>query len=193
MHVTITYDAQALRTAIAGLDAAAAGAFRAQLAAAINVAGKAAHQAIIGPLKAQTGLRGSTIPRAIHDLPAGGVNSLSYSLVTRGGDISLKYFGAREGGAGVTAHPRGQATFERGAFIKSGPKGNRRASPKLDGQVYRNVAGGRWRGKISKVKSGVYIPQEMVRGAVVKAFEGVVGAQLDPAVGRVMALIAGRL
>ncbi len=192
MHVAITYDSKALRTVIAGLDAAAAGEFRTQLAGAINMAGRAAHQAILEPLKAQTGLPGSTIPRAVHDRPAG-AGGLMYSLVTRGGDISLKYFGAHEGGGGVTASPRGKATFVGGAFIKSGRRGNRRAAAKLNGHVYRNVAGGKWRGKIAKVKSGVYIPQEMVRGAVVKAFETVVATRLDPAVGRVMTMIAGRL
>lgn len=191
MHIAITYNAQAFRTVIAGMDAAAAGAFRAQVASALNAAGRAAHHAIIAPLKAQTGLTGGTIPRAIHDRPAD-AGGLAYSLVTRGGDISLKYFGAHEGGGGVTARPRGATTYFGGAFLTSGRKGHRRKSPKLGGHVYRNVDGGRWGGKIAKVKSGVYIPQEMVRGAVVKAFEGVVAARLDPAVGRVMTLIAGR-
>lgn len=191
MHIAITYDPAAFRTVIAGMDAAAAGAFRTQVAKALNDAGRAAHHAIIAPLKAQTGLKGGTIPKAVHDQSAS-AGSLAYSLITRGGDISLKYFGAREGGGGVTAHPRGSTAYFGGAFITSGRKGHRRKSPKLGGHVYRNVAGGRWGGKIEKVKSGVYIPQEMVRGAVVKAFEGVVASQLDPAVARVMTLIAGR-
>jgi hypothetical protein len=190
MRVVVTFNSKALDAAIAGLDAVASGAFRTQLSEAVNFVGQAIHHGLVDPLKHQTGLTGSTIPRALHDMPAG-AGGLAYQIATRGGDISLKYFGAREAGGGVTAHPRGVQTQFDGAFIRSGRAGNRRASPKLNGQVYRNVDDGRWGGHIQKVKSGVFIPQEMVRGAALNVFNTVVASQLEPRVAAVMTMIAG--
>jgi hypothetical protein len=190
MRLLVTYDAAAFRTMIAGMDAAASGAFRTHLAGVINEIGREIHAGLIDPMKHQVGLHGSTIPRAIHDLEAG-AGGLAYTLMTAGGDISLRYFGAHEGGGGVSAHPRDKQTFYSGTFIKSGPRGKRAPSPKLNGQVYRNVAGGKWGGAIQKVKSGVFIPEEMVRGAARAVFEKTVASRLPAEVGRLMTLIVG--
>ncbi len=192
MQIIVTFNAKALDQAIAGLDAAGQGAFRTQLAGAINTVGHAVHEAIIPPMMTQTGLTTGTIPRAIHDHP-GGAGGLSYTLATRGGNISLRYFGAHETGGGVTAYPRGRSTSYPGAFIRSGRPGNRHPSPKLNGQVYKNIAGGKWGGKIKKIKSGVFIPEEMVRGAAKAVFETVVATQLEPAIASIMTIIAGRI
>jgi hypothetical protein len=67
MRLVVTYDSKALQTATKGLDEAASGKLRTRLLAVINQVGEAAHEALIDPLKAQTGLTGSSIPRAIHD------------------------------------------------------------------------------------------------------------------------------
>jgi len=196
MRLVVTYDSNALRTAIAGLDAAGAGKLRTRLAGVINEVGAAAHQGILGPLRTQTGLTGSTIPRAVHDLPAG-EGGLAYQLVTRGGDISLRYFGAREVAGGVAARPRMQLKTFPGAFIRSGRAPNRFAVPKLNSQVYaRKTPGTAWSTKenpvkIKKVKSGVFIPEEMVRGASLAAFEKVVAGRLEPAVTGLMTMILG--
>ncbi|MCW2319198.1 hypothetical protein M2322_004767 [Rhodoblastus acidophilus] len=190
MRLLVTYDAKAFSTMVAGMNAAASGAFRTQVAGVINKIGHEIHAGLIDPLKHQVGLHGSTIPRAIHDQPAG-EGGLAYTLMTRGGDISLHYFGAHEGGGGVSAHPRDQQMFYSGAFMLSGPRGKRAASPKLNGQVYRNVAGGKWGGAIQKVKSGVFIPEEMVRGAARAAFERTVASRLPAEIGRLMTLIVG--
>ncbi|WP_051949244.1 hypothetical protein [Methylosinus sp. PW1] len=192
MKLLVTFDDAALRQEIEGLDEVAAGAFRTQVVGALNRVGAELHQAIIAPLRMQTGLSGSTVPRSVHDVGASEAE-ISYSLVTRGGDISLKYFNAREERGGVLAFPWGNVrTFVAGAFIKSGRGANRRLSPKLNGQVFRNVAGGVWRGKIKKVKSGVFIPNEMVIGETAAVFQRVVAEELPPAVGRVLTLVAGR-
>lgn len=169
MRLVVTWQDGALKASIAKLDAAAAGAMRTAMTRVVGEIGAEAHQAILGPLEHQTGLhRANRIQRAVHDEASG----LTYSLRTEGGNIALKYFGAHEGGGGVTANPRDTPAFYAGAFTKSGRPGQRAFSAKLGKQVYRNVAGGRWGGKIVKVKSGVFIPQEMVRGATAAAFTG---------------------
>lgn len=191
MKLLVTFDAAALREEIKGLDEVAAGAFRTQVVGALNSVGAELHQAIIAPLRMQTGLSGSTVPRSVHDVGAT-EEQLAFTIVARGGDISLKYFGPREAQGGVIARPRGVRTFFDGAFTRSGRGAARRLVPKLNGQVYRNIADGKWRGKIAKVKSGVYIPQELVRDAAASAFQRVVAEELPPAVGRVLTLVTGR-
>ncbi len=196
MRLVVTYDSNALRAAISGLDAVGAGKLRARLAGVINEVGEAAHQGILGPLRRQTGLTGSTIPRAVHDLP-GGDGALSYTLVTRGGDISLRYFGAHEVPGGVVARPRMQLKTFPGAFIRSGHAPNRFAVSKLNNQVYQRLTPGTaWSTKknpvaIKKAKSGVFIPEEMVRGASLAAFEKVVGGRLEPEITGLMTMILG--
>lgn len=196
MRLVVTYDSAALRTAITGLDEAAAGKLRTRLAGVVNAVGAAAHESLIAPLKTQTGLTGSTIPRAVHDLPAG-EGGLAYTLVTRGGDISLRYFGAHEVAGGVVARPRGVVKTFSGSFIRSGRAPNRFAVPKLNNQVYERVTPGTaWSTKkdpvpIKKAKSGVFIPKEMVRGAALSAFETVVAGRLEPEIAGLMTMILG--
>ena len=202
MRFIVTFNSDALQREIEGLDALAAGEFRAQLAAALDKVGAEVHAAIIEPLKLQTGLTTSTIPRAVHDVPAS-ADSLAYTLMTRGGDISLRWYGAHEEGSGVVARPRGQRKFYAGAFVRSGRKSKRYAVEKLNKQAYEPLAGktakgeekgksaGGWWRKMKKQKSGVLIPEEMMRGAAKAAFERVVATELPPQVGRVLTL-AGR-
>jgi hypothetical protein len=203
MHLLVTFDSSALQTVIAGLDAAAQGAFRTKLAGVIEKIGHEVHQALISPMMAQTGLTHGTIPAALHDMADPG--GLTYQIATRGGDISLRYFGAHEENGGVVASPRGKVTFYAGAFRRSG-RDPRRMSPKLNTQVYMpdgNGAsireygkakgrGGSWWRKFHKVKSGVYIPQELLRGVALRTFETIVAARLEPEVASVMTMIVGR-
>ncbi|MBU3887201.1 hypothetical protein [Methylosinus sp. KRF6] len=203
MRLLVTYDASALQTLISGLDEAGQGKIRTNIAGAINKVGGHVHDALIEPLKIQTGLKGSTIPRALHDSPAG-ENGLAYQIVARGGDINLKYFGAREDGDGVTAFPRGVRTHFAGAFIKSGRKPNRQPSPKLNGQVYTRISGGKnismngkpkwkgsWGGQIKKQKSGVFIPEEMVRGESLRAFNRIVNKELPSEMSGILTMMIG--
>jgi hypothetical protein len=190
VRLLVTFDAAALPREIAGLEAAEAGRLRTRLAGALNEVGAEIHKALLPPLRAQTGLKGATVARAVHDLGAAG-DRLAYSLTTRGGDISLKYFSPREAQGGVIARPRGVRTYVQGAFIKSGRSPNRAYAERLHGHVFRNVAGGTWRGRIRKVKSGVFIPRELVQGAARATFERMVARELPPAVGRVLTLVTG--
>jgi len=186
MHLVATLDLGPLRTMIKGMDYAASTAFRTRLAGELNIAGAAAHAAMIAPLEKQTGLHGTTIPRAIHDRPAGGWGGLSYTLATHGGDIKPKYFGASEQGSGVEAFPRSAVSFYPGAFIKSGFGAARNLSPKLHGQVFERYEGRH----IRRVKTGVFIPTEFVEGRSRAAFEGVVSSRLRPMVDGLLTRIA---
>lgn len=136
----------------------------------LNAEGDKLKTRVIRSLTKQTGLRRKVIVKAVRRKGAY-AGDLSYVLTTRGGNIRVKYFGAREAGKGVRAKPKGRSTFYAGAFMRSGPKGHRRASPRLRGHAFRNVEGGKWRGRIKVVRSDVYIPKEMVIDETRMTFE----------------------
>jgi hypothetical protein len=76
----------------------------------------------------------------------------------------------------VTPAPLGERHFYAGAFIWGGQFPNRVPIPGLHGQVFQRVDGKRL--PIAKVKSGLFIPQEMVKGETAAAFEETVAAIL---------------
>ena len=107
---------------------------------------------------------------------------LAFTIVSRVGNVRLKYFHPVESGAGITATPRGRSAFSPGAFLTSGPPGARFIAKKLNGQVYVRVTpSGRWNERrgghkayknlIKQERSGLFIPTEMVKGPTAKAFE----------------------
>ena len=171
MHIVVSFRDQALSRYAARLEALAGGEGRGALAQALNEGGRAVRQATVAAETAQTGLPGDTLERAQRELPADS-GSLSYTIWSEGGNVRLKYFGAKEGGGGVTAHPWNRSTYYDRAFITSGPPGRRAPSPKLGGHVYRSVGGSRrWGGPISVVRSGLFIPVEMTKGQTAAAFD----------------------
>ena len=170
MHIVVTFRDQMLSNYAARLEALAGGSGRGVLAQALNEGGQAVRSATVAAETAQTGLPGDTLERAQQTIEAS-AGSLSYTIWSEGGNVRLKYFGAKEGGGGVTAHPWNRSTYYDRAFITSGLPGRRRASPKLGGHVYRNVAGGRWGGAIAQVRSGLFIPTEMTKGQTAAAFD----------------------
>ena len=152
----------------------------------LNRVGTRTRQVVVPTLVRQTGLSKRIITKAVRMYRASPQNPV-VSLYTRGGDISLKYFNAREESGGVTATVKGDRIAIRGAFRRSGPRGNRFAVARLNGHVYVNEDGGRWRGHIRKVKSGVLIPAEMIRGATKDAFLEVVNRELPAEIARELA------
>nr|USU32936.1 hypothetical protein NG677_04335 [Methylobacterium sp. OTU13CASTA1] len=151
------------------------------LARALNHTGSKAKTAVIRNLVVQTGLKRSTIVRAVRTNRAAGPSgltsyggSLTYTLTTTGGDISLKFFGAKETKAGVSAAPRGRRQVFSGTFTKSGRFPNRRGSVS-GGHVFSNI-GGR---AVRFEDSGVVIPDEMIQGATAAAFDQIMGDELE--------------
>ena len=190
MHIVVTFRDQMLSRYAARLEALGGGNGRGVLAQALNEGGQAVRSATVAAETAQTGLPGDTLERAQQTIEAN-AGSLSYTIWSEGGNVRLKYFGAKEGGGGVTAHPWNRSTYYDRAFITSGPRGRRAPSPKLGGQVYRS-ASRRWGGPISLVRSGLFIPTEMTKGQTAAAFDkgaasvlattvvSRLGAMLDP-------------
>lgn len=148
----------------------------------INKVGDRAKTQVIRNLTAQTGLPRKTIVKAIGDPGLAGRGKLSYELVTRGGNIRLKYLLPIETRAGVTAKPWGKRQLFAGSFIKGGAFPNRKVVAKFNGHVFRrlNPAGT----KITQVRSGMLIPVEMTKGATSAAFVKIAGPLLQDRVER---------
>lgn len=158
---------------------------------AINRAGDSARSKMIKSLATQTGLKQKVVKKALRKKTAwagglGGKGSRdAYVISARGGDISLKYFKAREAVSkgGTTAAPWNRRRLYPGAFIKAGwPGKNGRRSSRVDwhggGHVYERV--GRKRLPIKKKKSGLFIAEEMVTGSSKAAFFSTVSTVLVP-------------
>ncbi|WP_099864715.1 hypothetical protein [Pararhizobium haloflavum] len=133
---------------------------------AVNRAGDQARTQVRRELARQTGLPRKVIVKAVK-VSRSSWQTLDYRMTTRGGDIGLKYFKARETRKGVSAAPFGKRQVFAGTFIKGG-KFPGRVPIGMGGQVFKRVGDGRF--PIEKQTSGVIIPAEMVKGATVDAF-----------------------
>lgn len=137
-------------------------------------AGDMAKTQVIRALTAQTGLKRATIVRAVK-VRRPHFGDLSYTMTTHGGDISLKYFGARETRKGVSAAPFGGRRVFPGSFLKGG-RWPDRVPLNMGGHVFQRVGAGRT--PIELLDSGVIIPVEMVKGATAEAFTSTVARVL---------------
>lgn len=142
---------------------------RAAYRRAINEAGRDTKTPTQRALAKQTGLKVSVTRRALRDTKASSAD-LEYKLTGQGGDIALKYFGARETRRGVSAAPFGNREVFAGTFIKAGRFPNRVAMKK-GGHAFERRGMSRF--PIHKVESGVVIPEEMVKGVTAETFERV--------------------
>lgn len=157
---------------------------------AVNHTGDKARTQVARVLSKQTGLPYGVIRKALktdraygsrQEFVGGPVSvstnaSLSYTIRASGGDISLKYFKARETRAGVTAAPFGVRRLYNKAFMKGGRFPNRVTAKGLNGHVYRRTGAGR--GPLELLNSGVVIPSEMISGASADAFTETVSTEL---------------
>ncbi len=142
----------------------------AAIARAVNHTGDKAKTRMVRTLTVQTGLKRGVIVRALHVTKASGKGALTYTIRSAGGNVSLRYFGARETRAGVSAAPWGHRQVFAGTFMKGGRFPNRVAL-RMNGQVMQRNGSSRM--PIHSVKSGLYIPNEMVSGATAAAFREV--------------------
>lgn len=135
----------------------------------INQVGNRAKTQVIRNLTTQTGLPRKTIVKAVGDPSRAYGKKLSYEMVTRGGNIRLKYLAPRETRPGVVAKPWGKRQLFPGTFMRGGAFPNRKIVAKFDGHVYRrlNTSGS----KITQARSGMFIPVEMTKGATAAAFQ----------------------
>lgn len=140
---------------------------------AVNHTGLKARTAMRKVLVPQTGLKYSTISRAVKSRNS--FNGSAFTILARGGDIRLKFFGARETRAGVTAAPWGQRKLYPGTFTKGGRFPNRKAL-NMGGAVLKRT--GRGRLPLKGQRSGLFIPEELVSGASQAAFHSTVNREL---------------
>lgn len=141
---------------------------------AVNRAGDMTRTAMRGALVKQTGLKSKTISNALKTTRSN-YQRLAYVMNVKGGDIRLKHFSPRETKAGVSANPFGTRKKFAGTFMKGG-RFPARKELSLGGQVLRRVGKGRL--PIEVVRSGVVLPEQVVTGASIKAFETVGRAKL---------------
>lgn len=142
----------------------------------VNQVGNRAKTVVIRNLTGQTGLPRKTIVKAVGNPTNARVGRLSYEMMTRGGNIRLKYLAPRETRPGVTATPWGKRVLFPGTFMKGGHFPGRKIVAKFDGHVFRrlNASGSR----ITQARSGMFIPTEMTKGATRQAFEQTAGPLL---------------
>jgi hypothetical protein len=128
--VEIKVDVRGL-AAFAGKLSAAKGHMPKALAAAVQKVGPIATSQMKRVLPAQTGLKFKTINKALK----GRAQGANFVIGSKGGDVRLKFFGARETAKGVTAAPWNSRRLYPATFIKSGwwPK---RGKPVGHGQVF---------------------------------------------------------
>jgi hypothetical protein len=131
---------------------------------AVTRTGTMAKTRVVRALAAQVGLTQKRVRQDVY----GSAGNQEYKISSFGGEIPLKEFNARETGAGVSATPFGSRRVFPGSFMKGG-----RFPARVDigkgGHVFER-AGSR-RLPIVKVPSGVVIPEQMVQGESLDAFE----------------------
>jgi hypothetical protein len=154
------------------------------IARAIRRTGDMTATQVVRTLTAQTGLKRAVIVRAVKKMPAG----MTYSLKSRGGNVGLKYFGARETRKGVSAAPWNARRVFAGTFMKGGLFPHR-VGLKLGGQVFVRTGSGRT--PIVRQKSGLFIPKEMISGASAAAFLATVNRVLPVRLQHEIAAILG--
>jgi hypothetical protein len=130
----------------------------------MNDVGNAARTQVVRTLSRQMGLPNGTVRQGLTIQPAT-TRRMDYAILSQGGYLSLRSFDAEQRRAGVSARPWGKRRIFRGTFVVRS----------LGGQVYRRTTSARF--PIVKLW-GPAMPQELVRGAVPKAFEDTARARL---------------
>ena len=154
------------------------------LKAAVKHTGDQATSAMRSALVGQTGLKRGTLVRAVKGKSVG----TGYVIKSHGGNIRLKFFGARETKQGVSAAPWNKRQIYAGTFIKGGRFPNRKAL-NMGGQVLKRS--GSKRIPIHGVKSGLFIAEEMVKGSSEVAFYSTLETDLAPRIAHELARVLG--
>lgn len=154
---------------------------------AINRVGRTVGNEAGRALAEQTGLPKSTGRRAVtRKVDRSTPGTLTYTIHARGGNISLKHFKPRETRKGVTASPWNKRTLFPSTFLRAGWWPKRVVKPHWNGQVFERAAWARSPGPnrkklgFLKVKSGLFIPHEVLRDQVASAWEKGGRTRLQP-------------
>jgi hypothetical protein len=170
--LTLTVRGNGLRRFAEAVETLGEGKARKVYRMAVNDAGGKTKTKTGQALAKQTGLKPSVTRKALSVSKASDAD-LTYSLRGQGGDISLKYFGAREIRKGVSAAPFGQREVFAHHFIKGGRFPNRKEIGR-GGHVFEpDTRTGDWGRSFTKAKSGVVIPNEMVKGVTAQTFDSI--------------------
>lgn len=153
---------------------------------AVNHTGAKALTQMRRVLVPQTGLKYRTLKRAVTAKKA--FNGGDFVIKSRGGDVRLKFFKPRETRKGVAASPWNRRKVYPGTFTKGGrfPK---RVALSMGGTVLRRT--GKSRGPLKVVRSGLYIPTEMVTGNSEAAFYATVERELPPRIAHELYRVLG--
>lgn len=189
--LTITVTGSGLRRLAAGTKALSETATRAAYSSAINHTGRVARTHAGRALSDQTGLSKRVGAKAMRNHTRSTSATLTYTVNGKGGDISLKYFKARETRKGVSAAPWNSRRVYPSTFMKAGWWPKRVAKANWNGQVFERTGvtkyvvreGRRYKSDnlgFRVVKSGLYIPTEMVQGATANAWQREGGVRLQP-------------
>jgi len=137
----------------------------------VNQVGNKTKTVVIRELTKQTGLPRQVVVKAIGSPTVARSGRYVYDMITRGGNIRLKYLRAKEVDGGVMARPFGKPTLYPGAFMKGGCFPDRKAVSQFNGHAFfrLNKSGS----KITFARSGVFIPVEMTNGATAASFHRV--------------------
>lgn len=160
---------------------------------AINRVGRTVGNEAGRALADQTGLPRSTGKRAVtRKVDRSSAATLTYTIHGKGGDISLRYFKPRETRKGVTAAPWNKRQLFPSTFMRAGWWPDRVAKPNWNKQVFERLTKSgygtaRVNGKLvrkgtkfRKVKSGLFIPHELVTGQVAAAWQAGGRTRLQP-------------
>lgn len=191
MQITVNFKDDVLKRYANQLGALGQGKAEQALQRALNHTGAKAKTAVTKALTTQTGLKPAIIRRAVKTLK-GDAGSMSFTLRTEGGNVRLKFFGAKETQSGVSAAPWGARRVYGGTFMKAG-WGNRWperfAKPNWNGQVFERAGGVTKFGKakFNNRRSDLYIPDELLTGETLQAFNSVINNDLMPRVAQEVA------
>ena len=143
------------------------------LTRAVNHTGLKARTQMRRVLVPQTGLKAGTINRAVKSRNS--FNGSAFEILARGGNIRLKFFGARETRKGVTAAPWNKRKLYAGTFMKGGRFPNR-VGLKMGGAVLKRTGKGRL--PLQGQRSGLFIAEDLISGQSEQAFNSTVEREL---------------
>lgn len=154
----------------------------------VNQVGNRSKTIVIRTLTKQTGLPRKTIVKAVGNPSPARPGKLSFEIMTRGGNIRLKYLRPRETKRGVAAYPFGKRMMFPGAFMKGGAFPKRKQVAGFDGHVMIRSGKGRF---YTFQRSGVFIPREMTTGATASQFQKIAAPLLRERVEAAMTKLLG--